>query len=426
MPEDTLRVTIDPSNSFDVLQRLGGGFDRLGSSGDRIGAGFLRGDRVIRTATANITRSLLSVQSSGDAAGVALEGLERVFNIGVGATIGLAAGIAAFVLLKREADAADESVRTLSSDLASTSLAAGPEAIATSIKKLSTEVQDATQKLRSPGGRLAGFLDEFVNPLLGTSSRKLDASQTSAIKAGIVEIIQLSKAQADVQDRLNEINRAAISGIGPEQQKQAERQAEFDKAELTLSEKIAAIDQAKIKGKLDLFEATKKGILKSGERDDLIRAQDKLAEREKDSAFVEARITLEKQKQVNLTKDLADAESKRLRGLHQQQDTAKQAQDFFTDLGSGKFAKDFDEKQKRDFQTQAGKDLAKQIEEGQSKGFFKDPLSQAALKEAQRISDRAGTSVTDLANTDFANLLELSKYDFSGLQPLSGLTLRIQ
>ncbi len=112
--------------------------------------------------------------------------------------------------------------------------------------------------------------------------------------------------------------------------------------------------------------------------------------------------------------------------LSQQQDTAKQAQDFFTDLGSGKFAKDFDEKQKRDFQTQAGKDLAKRIEEGQEKGFFKDPLSQEALKEARRISDRAGSSVTDLANTDFSNLLELSKYDFSGLQPLNGLTLSIQ
>ncbi len=425
MPEDTLRVVIDPSNSFDVLSRLGNSADRLGAAGSRIGDGFIRGDRVVRTATQNITRSLLTAGSAADVAGTALEGLERVFKIGILPTVAVAAGVATFIALKRQVDEADTSVRKLSSDLASTSRTGGPEQLTASISRLTGELEDAAQKTQGIGPRISGFLDKFVNPVLGTSTRKVEASQTSALKAGIREIAELSEQRALVQEALNASVISGLQGDG-EALKLAGRQADADKIQIDLGGKLAAINEKQKADKLALFEATKKGILSQRERDELINAQSKLAEREKDSARIEAGITTEKQRQVNLTKDLADSESKRVKALGQQQDTAKQATDFFTDLGSGKFAKDFATKQQTDFQQQAGRDLAKRIEEGQEKGFFKDPLSQAALKEAHRISDRAGTSVTDLANTDFSNLLELSKYDFSGLQPLNGLTLSIQ
>ncbi len=62
------------------------------------------------------------------------------------------------------------------------------------------------------------------------------------------------------------------------------------------------------------------------------------------------------------------------------------------------------------------------------KGIPLNDVANAELDEADRISARpgGGGSIQALVNSDFSNLIELSKYDFSGLQPLSGLTLSIQ
>ncbi len=108
--EDTLRLTTDPGNSFDVLARLGTGYDRLGASGARVGDGFVRGERVVRTATGNITASLLTAQSGADAAVIAFQSLERVFAIGLPATIGVAAAIAAVAKFREETEKTKKAV----------------------------------------------------------------------------------------------------------------------------------------------------------------------------------------------------------------------------------------------------------------------------------------------------------------------------
>ncbi len=426
MAEDTQTVRFDPTNSFDVLQRLGGATDRLGQSGSRIGEGFIRGDRVVRTATANITRSLLTAGSAADVAGTALEGLERVFKIGILPTVAVAAGVATFIALKRQVDAADESVSKLTGDLAAISRTGGPEQLTASITRLTAEVEDASQKIQGPGPQLASFLDKFVNPLLGTSSKGTGASQNAAIAAGIRGIIRLSQQRAFVEDALNASRRAGIQGQG-EALKLAERQAEADERSIKLGEKLAAIDEEEKKSKLALFAAAKKGIITALNRDLLIGSEAQLAKDRKQSAIEEAAITEEKVRQTNLNKDLQEFESKRLKALHQQQTEAQSATSFFEDLGSGKLRQTFQQEQQRKANEAAGRDAAKILQDAQEKGILSnDPFTQFAVKEADRLAARQGKSVTDLANTDFSNLLELSKYDFSGLQPLNGLTLHIQ
>ncbi len=393
MPEDTLTVRVDPSNSFDVLSRLGGASDRLGQSGDRIGAGFIRGDRVVRTATGNITRSLLTASSASDVAAASFEGLERVFRIGIGATVGVAAGVAGFVAIERQITKTAESTKALGKELSktfSTQSALGASELATEIGAISKATDDAEKNTQ---GLVAFFARQFTpgpqSPIKGLGSTMTAGQfQQQQIQAGFQRENQLRLASAETEER--------IVGIKEKQLEQGKDATALEKVQIDHQNQIAKIMLSVPFG--PLTEASQKLV---------------------DNADKQLRIE-------TALLGIENSRAKQAKLLSQQQDTGKQATDFFTDLGSGKFAKDFADKQRTDFQQQAGRDLAKRIEEGQAKGFFQDPLSQAALKEAQRISDRAGTSVTDLANTDFSNLLELSKYDFSGLQPLSGLTLSIQ
>jgi len=96
MPEDRTVLTADASQYFDVLRRAGVAADRLGASGARVGEGFVRGERVVRTASANIAGSLLASGDAATTALVAMQGLERVFKIGILPTVAVAAGIAIF------------------------------------------------------------------------------------------------------------------------------------------------------------------------------------------------------------------------------------------------------------------------------------------------------------------------------------------
>ncbi len=425
MATQTVTLVLDAAQYNAALARITAGTNGLSRAGSGIGEGFIRGERVVRTATQNITRSLLTAGSAADVAGTALEGLERVFKIGILPTVAVAAGVATFIALKRQVDEADTSVRKLSSDLASTSRTGGPEQLTASISRLTGELEDAAQKTQGIGPRIAGLLDKFVNPLLGTSSHNITASQTSALKAGIREIVELSEQRALVQEALNASTRAGLQGDG-EALKLAVRQADADKIAIDLGGKLSAIDEKQKKDKLALFEATKKGILSPNERDQLITAQSKLAEREKASAIAESEITTEKQRQVNLTKDLADAEAKRQKRLKQDQTEAQSATSFFEDVGSGKFFDDLADKKSKELDQKVGRDIVGSLERAQGKGVSIGPQGREILKEADRLAARQGTSVTDLVNTDFSNLLELSKYDFSGLQPLNGLTLHIQ
>ncbi len=385
MPEDTQTVRFDPTNSFDVLQRLGQGANRLGASGERIGAGFIRGDRAVRVATQNITQGLLTANNAADASLIAFQSLERVFKIPLLSTIGIAAAVAAVFKLHEEVEKTKVASEAAGKELAKSfgvQSKLSTSDLVSEISAVSTASVELEKRLSSTGEKIVEF---FQRQQFGFSQRPQLQAQSAGLQKREFDLLN---ASADAQRR--------VIGLKETQLEQGKDAAADAKLLVDYENQIA-----KIQLNMPFGPPTE--------------AMQKQLDNAKQLLNVESAI-------LGVEKSRADQS----RILKQQQDTAKEATDFFQDLGSGKFAKDFSEQQQKDIQQQQGRDLAKEIEEGQAKGFFQSPLSQAALKEARRISDRAGTSVQELANTDFSNLLELSKYDFSGLQPLSGLTLQIQ
>ncbi len=398
MPEDTLRVTIDPSNSFDVLSRLGNSADRLGASGARIGEGFIRGDRVVRTATGNITRSLLTASSATDVAAASFEGLERVFRIGIGATVGVAAGVAGFVAIERQITKTAESTKALGKELGktfSTQSALGAADLANEITAISKATDDAEKNTQ---GLVAFFARQFtrgpMSPIKGLGSTMSAGDfQQKQIEAGFERENQLRLSSANAEER--------IVGIKEKQLEQGKDAASLAKAQIDYDNQIAKIMLSVPFG--PLTEASQKQV---------------------DNAAKLLRIE---------TAVLGIEQSRARQGklLSQQQDTAKQATDFFRDVGSGKFLDNLAKKRAEDEDEKRGRGTAQELERQRLQfGQFGQggPNEQAVLKEADRIAARVSpkTSVTDLVTTDFSNLLELSKYDFSGLQPLSGLQINIQ
>ncbi len=418
MPEDTQTVRFDPTNSFDVLQRLGAASDRLGASGARAGEGFVRGERVIRTASANIAASLLS---SGDAATtllVAMSGLERVFKIGILPTIGVAAGVAIFEVFHRQVERTNEAAKALGEELkkalstqiklSAADLGSDIEAVTTKMEGLKKETESTTTsilKFFGAGQGFGGTLGGLKAGIAPTTPAAFGADKEEELAQAAERRRKLLTAQADLELRIAQTKEDALSQ-DKESQDIAKAKLEFSQKEAKLLEDVRAkgISQTDFTTRLKALEITR------------------------EAAIAQAHITAELDRQNALEKSLSDQESRRLRALKQQQDTAKQATDFFSDVGSGKFAEAFKLEQIDKERQQRGRELIDEIERGQAAGFFQDPLSQAELKEARRIADRIDpqSSIHDLVKTDFSNLLELSKYDFSGLQPLSGLTINIQ
>ncbi len=392
MPEDTLTVRIDPSNSFDVLQRLGGATDRLGQSGERIGAGFLRGDRVVRTATANITQGLLTANNAADATIIAMQSLERVFKIPIGLTIFAAGAIAAgaaIVSMIEKAAKLNAEIEKLSSfsksgsaDFLGTDKIQGNlDSIKTKIEELSGGVITRTHSLIAALTGAGG-----IGPLSG-----IIPAQNAADQERITVLQEAAKRDVlELTEKQNDLNAVALNSN--------KDQAELDKERVTHNERLGKLAQDVVAAGLAGTDAARQ-----------------LLSTENDRYNIALAILRTKQSETKAAKE-----------LKQQQDTAKQAQDFFLSVGSGKFIKDLGQKQTEDQQRQSAKDQIQELQQAKDQGIPLGPNAEAILKEADRISARQGGSIQDLITADFSNLLELSQYDFSGLQPLSGLTLQIQ
>ncbi len=393
MATQTVTLVLDAAQYNAALARVTAGTNGLGRAGSGIGEGFIRGERVVRTATGNITRSLLTASSATDVAAASFEGLERVFRIGIGATVGVAAGVAGFVAIERQITKTAESTKALGKELSktfSTQSALGAADLANEISAISKATDDAEKNTQ---GLVAFFARQFTagpqSPIKGLGSTMSAGDfQQKQIEAGFARENQLRLAAARTEER--------ITGIKEKQLNQGKDAAANEKLQIDYQNQIAKIMLSVPFG--PLTEASQKQVDNAAK---LLSVETALL-------------------------GIENSRAKQSKLLSQEQDTAKQAQDFFTDLGSGKFAKDFENEQQRKRDEANGRRLAAEVEAGQSEGFFKNPLSQEILKQSERISARAGTTVQELVNTDFSNLLELSKYDFSGLQPLNGLTLHIQ
>ncbi len=341
MPDDTLRVTTDPTNSFDVLRRLETGYTRLGASGERMGAGFVRGERVIRTATANIAGALTMSGDAATTALIAMQGLERVFAIGIGPTIAVAAGIKAFEVLHEQVKKTNDAYKDLKDSLD----ALDKPVVSPEVQKAQDKIDELTKKVKT-------LQDQLNNPV----------SKTAGFFSGLAGIV----ANALLPSFLRGPTVSALSSAVPVGPGAANQQ-------------ISRVNQA-----VELLSNRREAIF--------YQSLDRLSE---------------------AIQKTADKVQSPLR-------------DLFEDIGSGQFAKDFFAKRAENARIQQGQGFVAEMDEWERSGHTLDPISKAAVEAARKAGAAGGFSISDLAHTDFSNMDQLSKYDFSGLEPLSGMTLIVK
>ncbi len=392
MPEDTLRVTIDPSNSFDVLQRLGGASDRLGQSGERIGAGFLRGDRVVRTATANITQGLFNVNNAADATLITMQSLERVFRIPIGLTIfsagAIAAGAAIVAMIEKASKAREElfkitqfSVRAGSADFL------GTDQITQNLDQIKSKIEEITGEQVTRSHSLLSTLlgTGGIGPLAGIIPAQNAADQgklDQLRKAAVRDVFDLTSKQND----LNRIESERLNG--------AEELADLDKLETDHKERLGKLAESAVAAGLAQTEAARQ-----------------LLEVENDRFRIADATLRKKQEEIKLKESIK---------------TAGMITDFFADIGSGRFIKNFKTEQQREADADRGRQQIEEFRKARDAGIPLGPIAAAELRDADRLAKQEKTGLPALLNADFTNLLDLSRYDFSGLTPLNGLTISIQ
>ncbi len=339
MPEDRVTITADGSQYFDVLRRAGVAADRFAGSGDRIGAGFVRGERVIRTASANIAGALTM---SGDAVTtvlVAMQGLERVFAIGIGPTIAVAAGVKAFEVLHEQVKRTNDAYKDLKDELAK------PLNVDPVTAQADTKIDELTGKIKTLSKESDSFGTRFARIFSGLGGGLAATFLPSFLQRGAAEAL------------------GGIAPVGPAA--------------------VRTVIDASGK-RLEAFAAQKgQAILQAAEK--LHQALEEAAGRFRTSTG-----------------------------------------NLFRDIGSGQFLKDSQQRNLENLQTQRGQAVVSELEDAASKGIPLGPNAQEILKAARRAAAKGGVTIQDIIHADFSNLDALSKYDFSGLAPLSGLTLIVK
>ncbi len=444
MPEDRVTITADASQYFQVLDQATRAGDRLGRSGDRAGEGFLRGERVIRTASANISASLLA---SGDAATtvlVAMQGLERVFRIGILPTVAVAGTIALFEVFHKQIEKTREASDALGKEL---SKAVGLE-VQGSVESLTSDLDTLSDKMAKLRKEANSPTSKIVNALLGRDDS--EAAQLRRAEHGKPELSTTKEQQQLIQgeNRLKEL----VSARADKEVKIAEAKRDQNKLgvlELTYEDQRAKLFQGAFKSGLNMVDLMKR--------------------------LIALQINLNTEKKNELD---AAAEIKR-----QAQQTLNEKQgSLLLDIGSGKFAKDQQQKQTEQQQRQFATQQVADFRSLRDKGGTLGPVAQAMVDaqdaldkqqadlnptvrpgrlagvgENQDLVDEAErnrinfendqnangnargdftasklgmgnvkTPLIDLTNADWTPLFDLSTYDFSGLAPLDGLTISIQ
>ncbi len=337
MPEDTLTLRTDPTNSFDVLQRLGTASDRLGQSGARLGDGFVRGDRAVRTATQNITQGLLTANNAADAALLTFQSLERVFKIPIGATIGVAAAVAGVAALRNEAKKTEEAYNALKETLRvplSVDIALSPADIGSRIEDVTKKTDDLIRRRDSFGQKALQF---FAGPLLSTPAA-MQGQLNDEIIQGQERRVTLSHQLGDSELKLANIKSREVdaekdlTGISKEQ-------IDIERLGIEIEQKRAKL--------LEDF------IGKGGIALDVYQR------------MLAVQVTIGAQ----IKKDIADIVTKR----------DKIAQD----IGSGKFLKDLQQKQQQESDKTAGLSQAQGFANAAAKGIPLGPGAQAILDIAR-------------------------------------------
>lgn len=328
MPEDRTVLTADGTQYFDVLRRAGDVGDNFARTGDKIGQGFLRGDRAVRTATANIAQGLLTATNAADAALIALQSLERVFRIPLLSTIAASATIAGIAAWRKELLAVEEARDKLQRQLATplkVQVDLSPEDIAARINSLAAATEEFTRKSQGWGVRLQKL---FAGPLLSTPKAIEDANR-STIQAGEERISALSGARADKELRI----------------------ANAKRTQLGLEKEEIDVQEANLKFEITRAQLVDEFISKGGIVIDFYK---RLAAAQVDTATV-----IDK----SMTK------------------LAQKAETLAQDIGSGKFLKDLQQSQTASNNSQSGNSMLSQFRADRANGIPLGPNALAMLAE---------------------------------------------
>ncbi len=388
MPTETVTLVLDKSQYERALADVVSGQGRLSRSGTAIGESFIRGDRAVRVASANIVQGLATATSAADATLFTMQSLERVFRIPIGATILAAGGIALIEVISKALDKSRElrqeiqqitrlgltgTADFLNTDQINANLSKATE-------KINAIVKD-TQELKAGKGKFLGV------DLIGSETRAFFISENEKKLAelrgqSVDDVFKLTSKQND----LNRVELERLSG--------AEDLADLDKLEIEHKERLGKLAEMISAADLNGTEAA-----------------EQLLSVENDRYNVAVAILKTKQQEAQLAKSIK---------------TAGAITDFFSDIGSGKFIQNFQAEQKREADAQRGREQIEGFRRDRQAGIPLGPVAQAELRQADRLAKQEKTGLPALLNADFTNLLDLSRYDFSGLLPLSGLTLQIQ
>jgi hypothetical protein len=310
---DTVTLILDAEQYNRALAQVTAGTGRLRAAGGQIGEGFIRGERVVRTASANIAASLLA---SGDAATtvlVAMQGLERVFKIGILPTVAVAGLIAIFEVfhkqIERTKEASDELGKELGKSL-------GLE-VQDSVEAIGTNIDALTEKIRKLKKETSSPTNKFLNALLGKDDT--EAAALRRAEHGRPEQLPETKEQKQLiegESRLRELTSARAD----KEVKIAEAKRDQNKIltlELGYESQRAKLFDGAYKSGLNMVDLMKRLVaLQIGLKDEV-------------SKEVEAR-------RASAAAAAAELEAKK--------------QTFLLDVGSGKFLKDAVQKRAEDQQ----------------------------------------------------------------------------
>jgi len=407
MADETVTLVLDAEQYHREIAKITAANQRLGGSGERIGDGYIRGERAARRASIGIVQGLSTATSATDALLVSAGSLERAFRLPIGLTVFAAAGIALAEVITKVIEK-EQKLREEIGRLKTVSLVGadflGTDQINKNLTDTSAKIKEITDDLiglRAGKGKFLGI------DFMGSETRKFfeleDEKKLADLRqAAVGQVEQLTSKQ----ETLNRIESQRLSAT-EDQKRAAEDQAALAELEIDHNERLGKLNDIAVAAGLAQTDSAKQLLAAETDRYNI------------------ARETL---RVKQLEKNLTDAEGKRLKSLQIQQKNAQEATQFFRDIGSGKFAQDDARRQQERKDEEKGRRLISQLGQAEKEGANFISMITRGLRETDRLAarQRPDMSIEELAATDFTNLLELSQYDFSGLQPLDGLTIFIK
>jgi len=332
---DTVTLVLDAEQYNRALAGVTTGTTRLSRAGDDIGRGFIRGERVVRTASANITASLLASGDAATTALVAMQGLERVFRIGILPTVAVAGAVAVFEVFHKQIERTKAAYDDLKKEI-NIPLEPDTDAFTQRIDTLREKMKKLKEENETFISKFMQFMGRGTQGGLGRDT----AFGGEAFRPGFKPKSDSEKALDDATVKINALAAARAKKIAD-----------------GILDQAAKLHEA-------LAEAVRRFRLATG--------------------------------------------------------------NLFKDIGSGQFLKDQQQRNLENLQTGGGQDMVREFEDAIARGIPIGPNAQAMVKAARAAAAKGGQTIEDVLNMDFSNLDMLSKYDFSGLAPLNGLTIIIQ